>query len=138
MERINRNTVEFAPEMGRYLDAQLWLQAAISETVAAFLSTASPSVLERPNFKSGLAKIRSGNTTTIDGAISTLLTEGLSDGWRRDRALVLVAIAPKAVRLLLPDQLHALHERATEVAAKMTDQNVKGALTSFAGTLESR
>ncbi len=38
MEKIERNTVEFAPEMGRYCDAILWVQGALMDTVAAFLA----------------------------------------------------------------------------------------------------
>lgn len=47
-EKIERNTVEFAPEMGRYCDAILWVQGALMDTVAAFLATASPSQREQP------------------------------------------------------------------------------------------
>ena len=138
VEKINRNTVEFAPEMGRYCDAVLWVQGAIMDTVAAFLLTASPTELDRPNIKSGIAKIRGGNSQTIDGVITTLPIDGLTDAWRRDRATVLTAIAPKAAKFLLPDQLRALRERATDVASQMIDQDVKTGLLSFAGSIERR
>jgi len=133
MEKIERNTVDFAPEMGRYCDAILWVQGALMDTVAAFLATVSPSQREQPNIKSGTAKMRAGFTQTVDGVLTTLLTDGLTENWRRERVIVLTAIAPKAVRFLLPDQLQALRQRATEVAGHMVEQNVKSGLMSFAG-----
>ena len=138
MEKIERNTVEFAPEMGRYCDAILWVQGALMDTVAAFLATASPSQREQPNIKSGTAKMRAGFTQTADGVLTTLLTDGLTENWRREHVIVLTAIAPKAVRFLLPDQLQALRQRATEVAGHMVEQNVKSGLMSFAGVLETK
>jgi hypothetical protein len=136
--RINRNTVEFAPEMGRYIDAQLWVEAAIIDTVSGYLATASKADLDRPNTKSGLAKIRSGAARTISGAITTLPTEGLNDPWRRDRLPALAAIGPKAAKFLLPEDVRALQGTATEVAAQMTDPAVKAGLASFAATLAPR
>ena len=40
-QKINYNTVEFAPEMGRYFDAQLWIEAAVMDTVGTFIASAS-------------------------------------------------------------------------------------------------
>jgi hypothetical protein len=40
-QRVERNTVTFAPEFGRYFDAQLALQGAIVDTVQGFLASAS-------------------------------------------------------------------------------------------------
>src|ERR1700730_12700415 len=138
MQKLERNTVEFAPEMGRYRDAILWVQGALMDTTATFLATASPSQRDQPNIKSGTAQMRAGFVQTMDGVVTTLLTDGLTDSWRRERVIVMTAIAPKAVRFLLPDQLQALSQRATEVAGHMADQNVKSGLMSFAGALVTR
>jgi hypothetical protein len=98
----------------------------------------SPSQREQPNIKSGTAKMRAGFAQTMDGVLTTLLTDGLTDSWRRERVIVLTAIAPKAVRFLLPDQLQVLRQRATEVAGHMADQNVKSGLMLFAVVLETK
>lgn len=82
--------------------------------------------------------MRAGFTQTVDGVLTTLLTDGLTENWRREHVIVLTAIAPKAVRFLLPDQLQALRQRATEVAGHMVEQNVKSGLMSFAGVLETK
>ncbi len=136
--RINRNTVEFAPEMGRYIDAQLWVEAAIIDTVSGYLATAAKAELDRPNIKSGLAEIRSGAARTINGVITTLPTDGLNDIWRRDRLPALAAIGPKAAKFLLPEDVRVLRKTATEVAGQMTDAAVKAGLTSFAAMLAPR
>jgi hypothetical protein len=133
--KITGNAVDFAPEVGRYMDAQLWLQAAIADTVTAFVSTASPADLDRPNVKSGLPRIRSGVASAINGFITTLPTEGLTDAWRAERMPVLLAIGPKAARLVLAEDLAALRAAATEVADQMKDAKVKAACTAFAATL---
>ena len=54
--KVDRNTVVFAPELGRYFDAQLRLQGAIMDTVQGFLKTASRAQLDNPQFKSGVRK----------------------------------------------------------------------------------
>lgn len=137
-QKINYNTVEFAPEMGRYFDAQLWIEAAVMDTVGTFIASASQAQLEQPNFKSGLAKIRAGATQTIYGALTTLPVEGLGDTWRRDRLPALAAVAPIAAHFLLADQARSLSAAATEIAGQMTDPSVKGALMLFASTVAPR
>ena len=134
-QKINYNTVEFAPEMGRYFDAQLRIEAAVMDTVSAFIAGASQAQIEQPNVKSGVAKIRAGATQTIYGALTTLPVEGLSDTWRRDRLPALAAVAPIAAHFLLADQARSLSAAATETAGRMTDPAVKGALMLFASTV---
>ena len=34
MAKINANTIKYAPEMGRYIDAQLRLQGALIDTIS--------------------------------------------------------------------------------------------------------
>jgi hypothetical protein len=137
-QQIDRNAIEFAPELGRYLDAQLRIEAAILDTVSAFVSSASTAQLEHPDLKSGLTKIRAGATQTINGVLTTMPIEGLSDAWRRDRLPALAAIAPIAAGFLLADQARSLRDAATEVAGRITDPTVKAALTSFASAVAPR
>ena len=134
--KINANTIKYAPEMGRYIDAQLRLQAALIDTISSYMATASPSDLDQAHFKSGLAQVRSGVTGTINGAITTLPNEGLTDEWRRGRLAALTAMGSRAAKFLLPEDLKALHDTATEVAGQMSDPVVKSGLTSLAATLE--
>ena len=136
-KKADHNTIEFAPEIGRYSDAQLWLETAVINAVDAFVAGTSPVQREQPNFKTGLDQIRAGAVQTIYGALTTLKLEGLSDAWRRDRLPALTAIAPRAARLLQPEQARLLSKAATEVSARTTDPAVKAALTSFAVAVTS-
>src|ERR1700722_1125677 len=72
IEKLNHNAAVFAPEMGRYLDAVMWLEGATIDTVMVFLSKASQSELERT--KNGVAQVRSGAFQSLGGVISTLPT----------------------------------------------------------------
>jgi hypothetical protein len=136
IEKLNHNAAVFAPEMGRYLDAVMWLEGATIDTVMVFLSTASQSELERT--KKGVAQIRSGAFQSLGGVISTLPTSGIADDWRRQRLAVFAVIAPRAAKFLLPEDLRQLSDMANAAAAQMTDPNVRSALTSIATVLTQR
>ncbi len=135
IKKMNNNAATFAPEMGRYYDSQMWLMGAITDTVSAYLSTASINELDRPNVKNTVAKIRVGNAQSIYGLIRTLALNGIEDGWRRDRLAVLAVLAPKAAKFLSREDILTLQQTATEVAGQLTDPEVKAALTSISAGL---
>src|ERR1700757_3654333 len=58
IEKLNHNAVVFPTEMGRYYDATMWIEGAIIDTVALFLSKASQADIERT--KAGIAQNSSG------------------------------------------------------------------------------
>jgi hypothetical protein len=136
IEKLNHNAAVFAPEMGRYFDAVMWLEGATIDTVMVFLSKASPSELERT--KKGVAQIRSGAFQSLGGVISTLPINGIADDWRLQRLAVFAVIAPKAAKFLLPEDQRQLSDAANAAAARMTDPNVKSALASIAAVLTQR
>jgi hypothetical protein len=136
--KVDRNTVAFAPELGRYFDAQLRLQGAIMDTVQEFLRTAQRAQLDNPQFKSGVGQIRSGVAQTITGMLGTFTLEGVTDDWRRARLTVANAIAPKAAKFLPAEEAGSVRAAALEVAGQMSDAKVKGGLTALAKTLEKR
>ena len=137
-DKVNSNTAEFSPELGRYFDAQLRLQSAIIDTVQGFLGTASKAQLENPNFKSGIAQIRSGVAQTINGLVGTFAVDGVTDEWRRARVAVVNAIAPKVAKFLLPEEARIVRETALEIAGRMKDQRVKDDLAKFAKAVGGR
>jgi hypothetical protein len=136
--KVDRNTATFAPELGRYFDAQLRLQGAIMDTVREFLRTARRSQLENSQFKSGLGQIRSGVAQTITGMLGTFTQEGVTDEWRRERLTVANAIAPKAAKFLLAEQKESVRAAAIEVGRQMTDARVKDGLAAFDKTVGGR
>jgi hypothetical protein len=133
-QQVAHNTVAFAPEMGRYMDAQLYILGAIAWCMSADL-TSEPDEYKSTQAQNGLAKIRNGVVQTLTGVLTTLPMDGLSDTWRRDRLGVLTAITPKVVAFLLPDQRKTVHDTAVQVAAQMTDATVKNGLNDFARTV---
>jgi hypothetical protein len=138
LEKVDENTAKFAPELGRYFDAQLRLQGAIVESVQAFLQTGPKAQLEQPSFKSGVAQIRSGCAQTINGVITTFVNAGLNDEWRRARIANLLPLAPKFAKFLLPEDLRSLRDTANEVAGQLQDAKVKTDLTKFGEALVAK
>lgn len=136
--KVDENTATFAPELGSYFDAQLKLQAAIVETVQAFLQTAPKAQLDQPNFKSGVSQIRSGCAQTINGFITAFVNDGLNDEWRRARLASLLPLAPKFAKFLLPEDLRALRETANEVGGQMKDAKVKADLAKLGEALVAK
>jgi len=135
---VDRNTVTFAPELGRYFDAQLRIQGAIMDTVQEFLRTAQSAQLESPQFKSAVAQIRSGVAQTLTGMFGTFSIEGVTDDWRRGRLTVANASAPKVAKFLVREQKVSVRAAVLQVADKMSDVSVKSGLLAFAKTLDAR
>jgi hypothetical protein len=134
IKKINENTAAFAPEMGRYIDAQLAITRALIWGVTTEIS-ANPDNFKSQKSQNGLANIRAGVVKTLVGCVTTLPIEGLGDDWRRDRIPALTAIAPNAATFLLPDQRKSVHDASLEVAERITDPAVKSALTAFASAV---
>ncbi|MEA2935504.1 MAG: hypothetical protein QOD74_2150, partial [Variibacter sp.] len=91
-----------------------------------------------PNFKSGVAQIRSGCAQTINGVITTFVNAGLNDEWRRARIANLLPLAPKFAKFLLPEDLRSLRDTANEVAGQLQDAKVKTDLTKFGEALVAK
>ncbi len=138
LELVDRNTAAFAPEMGRYLDAQTWLMIGLMDILNGYLPTAPQSQLDNPSFKNAIASVRSGHTQEIDGTITTFFIADLSDSWRRERLPALAAAGPRAAKFLLPEQTAALRAKTIKLAATMKDPTVKAGLASFADALKPR
>ena len=138
LELVDRNAAAFAPEMGRYIDAQLWVTAGIMDIFNNYLPTAPQSRLDMPEFKNAVATIRAGTAQALDGSLTTFYNSGLSDDWRRERMSVLAAAGPRAAKFLLPEQTAALRVAAIKLSAAMKDPAVKAGLSAFADALKPR
>jgi hypothetical protein len=117
----DRNIVTYQAELGRYLDAELVLSAAIARIIAA----------DKTGAKAGIDRVRGGMAQTMEGAIAALTINGLTPAWRGARAAALVAAAPPAAALLLPDQCKSLRAAATEVSTVLKDPPVADRLRAF-------
>ena len=133
-DHINRNTVLYAPEFGRYMDAELAIMAAEARTLAKFLAD-NPTATRDPTRAKGLAQTRSGLSQAVNGVLTTIPVAGLSDEWRRARASALVAAAPDLARILPADAGQQLSGVAQQVASASTDPILKGDLARFASLI---
>ena len=61
-ERINQNVVTFAPELGRYLDAQLAVMGGMLDAIGASMAGGKTT---NAKVESGLEKVRRGITSTL-------------------------------------------------------------------------
>jgi hypothetical protein len=133
LDRLGRNMVEFAPEMGRYIDADLRLQAAFADSVAADMATA-PASVDRAH-REGLTTYRAGATRALIGALQTLANEDLTVSWRLERAPVLLASAPKVARTLAAEDIATLRATAQDFANRQNDADLKFAFAAFSASL---
>jgi hypothetical protein len=129
-DKINVNTVEFAPEFGRHFDFQLKIQGAVIDAVLAKIAASKPDEIKR--IESGVANVRSGSHRAVAGVLETLALNGLTDEWLRARTPALTAIAPKLAKFLLPEQKAQLRELTLQVVAVTDEPQVKEALEDFA------
>jgi len=129
--RIEQNIIEFSPEYGSGIDAQLGLIQAEAQLVTEKLGT-DPAKIEDETRRQGFEKLRSGLNRTMGATLAVVAIPELDEAWRRQRVAALEAIAPKAAPLLAPDDAKRLHAMALELAEADTDPEVQAGLKRFA------
>lgn len=132
--KIARNTVAFAPEIGRYIDANLAVTQAEIGAILAHM-TEDPAAFATPKAQDGLDKMRAGLARTLAGVVTTMRTPGLDPSWPAARLAALGAIAPLAAVFLVADDRRQLHDMTVATAAATNDKAVKAGLTAFAQTI---
>ena len=133
-QRLERNTVDYAPEMGRYLDSSMQVTQALVTAVMTEMAL-KPTEFKNPQVQTGLARIRSGLKQTLNGVVTSLLTPGLDPAWIRGRLPPLNAIGPTAAKFLLQADRKEVADIANQVAAALSDAAVKQGLADFVKTL---
>ncbi|HVC50534.1 MAG TPA: hypothetical protein VND87_00785 [Stellaceae bacterium] len=133
-QKVGQNTIDYGPEMGRYLDSSLQVTQALLLSVMAEMS-AKPDNFKSTQVQRGLTEIRGGVQESLNGVMTSFLTPGLDPAWMRERLPALAAIAPVAAKFLLASGRHELSETAQQVARSMSDATVKAALVQFAKTV---
>jgi hypothetical protein len=133
---VERNTATYAPEIGRWLDYRMVLQGAVTDMVVVDLASAeSKTVLGRPQAQQVLDKFRQDLARSIAGVFQIMSNDAMDDGWRRDRMVSLTELAPKAARLLSPDDAKELQDSANALAEEVSDPSLKASLESFGETI---
>ena len=120
LERVDRNTVTFAPEVGQFTDFQLAVTDKMARSALDFLAGASPAVLAQPRVQSGLGKMRAGYAQTIGGVIKTFAISGLDDDWKLHRLDALDPLADSASRFLGEGEKAGIRQLADEVGKEQS------------------
>jgi hypothetical protein len=129
--KANSNTATFAPEFGRYYDAQLRIHSAMVDAAAAQLATATDEQKRDPGFKTTLNNISDSTAKTMTGLLGTFVLEGLSEDWLLLRVVTLLDITPKAAKFMAPDDRDQLKNAAAEVADHVKNPDVKSGLNAI-------
>lgn len=129
--QMNANVIAFAPEVGRYYDAQLNVSKVEIDLIAGELA-AHPDDFKSGTKAQGIGQMRAGLTQTMAGVVETFELAGVDPGWLRARLPALQALAPTAAKFLQPDQKTQVHDLAARVAAASGDDAVKAGLNAVA------
>jgi hypothetical protein len=130
--RANQNTVTFAPEFGRYYDAQINLQAAMINTASAQVLASTPEQRKDPEFRKTLNNISDNAAKSVIGLLHTLALEGLPDDWQFLRVALLLKMTPQAAKFLAPDDRQLLRNAAAEAADQVKNPDVKSGVNAIA------
>jgi hypothetical protein len=125
--KIGQNLMTYAPEFGRFVDAELMIEGAESVSVMQYLA-ANPDALKNPQSTQGFDKARAGIEQTAEGVLTTIGGPGMPVDWREARARSLIAFAPRAAPFLNDAQKQALATAATQASAAATDDPQLAAL----------
>ncbi len=133
--RIARNTAEFDAEYGRFTDFQLTLAGYTLDAIQAKIRSAPAKERDHPKFRAGFAQVTIGIAQTIGGVLDGFLTEGIGDGWRRDRLVLLQQLAPKMAQTLPRQMRETMRDLALTVSEKLEDPDSKTGLQDFGNSL---
>jgi hypothetical protein len=128
LAQTDRNTVIYAPEVGRFLDAELALSAVMAEPLAKTLDDGTRSDVAK-------SKIRAGSLQMISGAIVTMALPGLTADWRQQRLAALQEYGPRTAKLLTSAQCGDLRQVSLEAASTSGDAAMQQGLNGFAAAL---
>lgn len=125
-----RNAVAFMPEIGRYYDASVELAAAISEGIAAAMTT-NPDRFASPRMADWLAQQRSFLVLLVKAVVSSGEFSETDPHWVGARIATLQTAAPALAKFLTADDRHGLHDYAERIADRISDPENTRALANF-------
>jgi hypothetical protein len=135
--KVGQNMETFSPEVGRFIDAELAIEAADASDAAAFIA-ATPGATSNAQAQQGFDQARGGVTQTAQGILQTLAPQGLPNDWREARARALVAFAPHAAAFISDAQKQQLSQQATQAAQQTDDAQLGALLNQFATAIVAK
>lgn len=136
MAKANRNTVEFAPEFGRYSDAQIRIHGALIKAALAQTATATPEQSKDAAYRNTLNNISNGTAEAMTGLLGSMVLDGMTDAWLLARVVVLLEITPNAAKFMAPHDRLRVKTVAAEVAEYLKNPDVKSGVNALARAFE--
>jgi hypothetical protein len=134
--RATQNIVTFAPEYGRYLDAQLRIHGALIDAALAQIAAATPEQAKEQEFRRTLHRISDASAEVFTGTIDGMAQEGMSDAWLLGRVVTMLDITPRAAKFMAPDDRERVQTAAVAVAQRVKNPDVKSGLNAVARGFE--
>jgi hypothetical protein len=130
-----RNTITYAPELGRFFDAQAVLLSTECASLY-YLQVAHPSAADADQRAAMMQDLQYKIEKDYSNEIGFMLNSGPTDAWKAARIKVLATEAPRISSLLLPNNWGHLQRQARQVAAQSADPALKAELELFATRIE--
>jgi hypothetical protein len=134
--RATQNTVTFAPEYGRYLDAQIKIHSALISTALAQMAVTTPEQAKDEEFRKTLNNISDATAEVMTGVLGGMALDGMTDAWLLGRVVTLLEITPKAARFMAPDDRLKVKTVAAAVAERIKNPDVQSGLNAIARGFE--
>ena len=129
---VGQNIMAFAPEYGRYLDAQM----RIVRVEIAMIAREADQPPGRGGLNpQGIDQLRNADAALVDWFVSLADVSSINVYWRRARMTGLLAMAPDVARLFTEQQKASLRDKALAEADHIYDRELKAGLTSFANQM---
>jgi hypothetical protein len=131
-DRANRNAAAFAPEFGRYSDAQIRIHLALIDMAEAQRAAATEEQRKDAEFRRTLINISRGTAEAMTGLLGTFVIDSMPDDWLLSRVVVLLQITPKAAKFMTPADRERVKIAAAEVAEYVKNPDVKSGVNAIA------
>jgi hypothetical protein len=131
----DRNLVTFAPELGRYFDADVVLASRHCATLYYLAVTRR---LDDDHRQAVMEAIEPAVEQAYRASLGMIAIAGPSDDWKEARAKVLVATAPRIASVLTIYRKQALEKDARDIAVQTSDAALKAELGAFATEIGPR
>jgi hypothetical protein len=132
--QVDKNFTSYAPELGRYLDAQNALMSLEAASIARE-RVAEPAMLSTPDGQQELAAMRGPLLKSIDAVLVILAHPGPTAEWRRSRMPYLMALTTQAMKLNTPADVAAVRAHVLTLAASSDDATLRVDLAEMAKTM---
>lgn len=136
MAKASENTVNFAPEYGRYADAQIRIHSALISSAMAQMAAATPEQAKDAAFRTTLNAISDATSEVLTGLLGSMSLDGMTDAWLLGRVVVLLEITPKAAKFMAPDDRQRVRTVAAAVAERMKNPDVRSGMNAVARGFE--